>query len=89
MMSESVEIFGCLKQESHQRRAVNRENSAKILNDHGVKFESKNLGAHLIVSHDGHVIDFWPGTGKFIPRRAGDKTGRGVFNLLRRIGAMP
>ena len=88
-MGESVEIFCCLKQKSQQRRAGNRESSARILTEHGVKFESKNLGAHLIISHDGYIIDFLPSTGKFIPRRPGDKTGRGVFNLLKSIGAWP
>lgn len=80
-MSEAVEIFGCLRQESQQRRAGNRENSAKILADEGIKFESKNLGAHLIVRGQSVTVDFWPGTGKFIVRSG--KTGRGVFNLLK------
>lgn len=83
-MSESVEIFGCLKQESQQRRAGNRENSAQILADNCIKFDSKNLGAHLIVHGEAITVDFWPGTGKFIVR--GGKTGRGVFNLLKLKG---
>lgn len=74
--------------ESQARRADNRESSANILTEHGVQFETKNMGAHLIVSHDGHVIDFWPGTGKYIPR-SGGRPGRGVFNLLKAIGARP
>lgn len=85
-MSE-VEIFGCLKQESQQRRTGNRENSAKILSDNGVSFESKNVGAHLIVHGHSITVDFWPGTGKWIVRKG--KTGRGVFNLLKLKGLKP
>lgn len=29
------------------------------------------------------VVDFWPGTGKYITRGAKSKTGRGVFNMLK------
>lgn len=81
---ERTEALGW-KEESQLRRSENREGSAKILSDHGVQFESKNMGAHLIVKHGEQVVDFWPGTGKFICRASG-KHGRGVFNLLKRIG---
>lgn len=74
--------------ESQVRRGENRESSAKILADRSIAFESKNMGAHLIVSHEGKVVDFWPGTGKYIPRGFG-KAGRGVFNLLKVIGFKP
>lgn len=87
MMGEEHEIYGGLAEESKQRRAGNRENSAKILADEGIKFESKNLGAHLIVSGHSITVDFWPGTGKWIIR--GGKTGRGVFNLLKLQGLKP
>lgn len=86
-MGEACEIYPDLKKESQQRRAGNRENSAKILEDEGVKFESKNLGAHLIVHGESVTVDFWPGTGKFIVR--GGKTGRGVFSLLKLQGLKP
>lgn len=75
-------------QESQVRRGENRENSAVILTERGVQFEAKNMGAHLIVSHEGKIVDFWPGTGKYIPRGFG-RPGRGVFNLLKAIGVKP
>ena len=71
--------------ESAARRADNRASSGKILADHGVAHEVKNGGAHIIVTHGEKVIDFWPGTGKFIPRGFG-RPGRGVFNLLKLLG---
>lgn len=73
-------------QESIERRASNRELSADKLSGLGVQFESKNGGAHLIVKHGGLTVDFWPGTGKYIPRKPGAKHGRGVFNLLKLLG---
>lgn len=84
---ERVQELGW-KGESQARRADNREGSAAMLQDLGVAFERKNMGAHLIVSHDGKVVDFWPGTGKYIPRGFG-RPGRGVFNLLKLIGLKP
>ena len=54
------------KVESEARRADNREKSAVILADRGIQFETKNMGAHLIVSHDGKVADFWPGDRKSV-----------------------
>lgn len=84
-MSEAILVFVDRKQESMDRRANNRENSASILEEKGIKFERKNMGAHLIVHGQVIVVDFWPGTGKWIVRGTG-KTGRGVFNLLKLPG---
>lgn len=85
-MDDSAEVFTDLKKISQERRASNRERSANMLVELGVSFESKNSGAHLIVSHNGITADFWPGTGKFIPRAPGSRHGRGVFNLLELLG---
>lgn len=74
-----------MQAESIERRAANRESSAQILDRCGVSFESKNSGAHLIVTHGERVADFWPGTGKYIPRKFG-RPGRGVFNLMKVLG---
>lgn len=82
--------FGeAMKQASQERRAGNRESSPQVLRDHGVAFETKNDGAHLVVRHAGKVADLWPGTGKYRVRRPGGKGEqyrRGVFNLLRDLG---
>lgn len=78
----------CMKEQSRERRADNRENSADLLRQRGVAFEVKNDGAHLIVRHKGKVADLWPGTGKF-RIRPGDKYQRGVFRLLEQLGAAP
>lgn len=74
--------------ESQQRRANNRDSSAKLLEERGISFVSRNSGAHLIVEHGGVTVDFWPGTGKFTQRGV-TKSGRGVFNLLKLLGVEP
>ena len=70
---------------SKAKRASNRGNSAELLRAAGVEFESKNGGAHLIVTQGGMVFDFWPGTGKWCQRGTADYQ-RGVFSLLARLG---
>ena len=73
------------REHSQAKRASNRERSTQVLVDRGVSFESKNHGAHLLVFHNGGVIDFWPGTGKFTNRTT-KFTGRGVFHMLKMLG---
>ena len=83
-LEDTVAMYRANRERSKLRRASNRDRSAKLLADHGVEFESKNDGAHLIVKHAGAVFDFWPGTGKFVLR--GEQRYRcGVFNLLRAL----
>ena len=70
-------------EESKDRRGRNRAWSAAKLRSEGVPFMSKNDGAHLILKRTGHAaIDFWPGTGKWIPRGGGEPR-RGIRSLLR------
>ena len=86
-MRKAVEIFPDLKAESKELRSRNRDCSAYILAEKGYAFESKNEAAHLIVRHNGLTVDFWPGTGKYIPRTPKAKHGRGVFNLIKLLEA--
>ncbi len=78
-----------MTERSKLKRASNRESSAGVLMDRGISFTAHNKGAHLIVEAVlcGAVFDFWPGTGKFI-RRGNGETGRGVFNLIKKIKAL-
>lgn len=75
------DVSPAMKQASREKRSNNRAQSATILSDAGISFEVKNKGAHLIVEGRDCVIDFWPGTGKFIERNG--KEGRGVRNLIK------
>lgn len=79
-MSDS-EMWRERKKDSQEKRATNRENSVQLLTEWGIAYEVKNGGAHLIVKHRGLVVDFWPGTGKWIVRGGG--SGRGIYNLKK------
>jgi hypothetical protein len=74
---------------SQEKRARNREFSKGLLTQCGIPFESKNGGAHLIVTRSGVPwADFWPGTGKWIERATRDNPQpapkRGVRQLIER-----
>lgn len=84
--SQAPAVVDSLKAESIQRRATNRERSAALLTSLGVDFKSCNDGAHLIVTHEGTTVDFWPGTGKYKSRAPGTPYGRGVFHMLKLLG---
>lgn len=75
------DVKPAMKAASKKRRQKNRESSSMLLREQGIEFEEKNAGAHLIVKGRDCLIDFWPGTGKFITRNG--KKGRGVFNLIK------
>lgn len=67
------------------KRASNREDSAALLTQAGIRFDKHNAGAHLIVTHNGATVDFWPGTGLWKKRDSRLK-GRGVRRLLLQLG---
>lgn len=75
------------REESKARRAENRKHSAQVLRDLGYMFEEHNGGAHLIVTTAIGLVDFWPGTGKFICRCT-NKKGRGVTNLMKHAASL-
>lgn len=83
-MSDCIEIFQAMNEASKDRRAHNREQSAQLLKEKGIQFDDCNRGAHLIVYGTNHMVDFWPGTGKWIVRKM-DRSGRGVLNLIKAI----
>jgi hypothetical protein len=80
-MSDIGDLFNDVKKISQDKREKNRETSANILQKKEINFIVKNYGTHLIVEGKNGLIDFWPGTGKFIARNGGK--GRGVFNLIK------
>lgn len=80
-MGDMGEVFNAMRKAAQDKRAANREQSAKMLQDAGIPFDSHNHGAHLIV--DGRY-DFWPGTGLWIERST-KKDGRGVHSLMKHV----
>lgn len=87
-MSQESEIYDSLKVCSKTQRAEKRREIPEILKRKGIKFETKNNGAHLVIHGRSITVDFWPGTGKWIAR--GDKAnGYGVVALLKLEGLKP
>jgi len=78
-MSELGEIFADMKQESKERKAINRTGSEDILIQRGIPFK-KFTEDHFRVGE----WNFWPATGLFIHVTL-NKRGRGVFNLIKRL----
>jgi hypothetical protein len=83
-LSEIGELYSEIRNSSRKKRASNRAWSANKLTELGVKYESCNSGAHLIVEGNTSYIDFWPGTGKWISRDGA--SGRGIKSMLSLIG---
>lgn len=78
------DVRPAMQEESRQKRASNRESSAKMLAAAGIAFEAKNEGAHLIVTANGRTVDFWPGTGLWIERGT-SRQKRGVRRLIAEL----
>jgi len=85
MTGDVGEIYNAMREAGKERRHANRAKTPELLKQYGVAFDSRNDGAHLIVTHGGKIADLWPGTGKYQVRGT-DRYRRGVFNLLRDLG---
>ena len=82
-MGDMGEMYSDWKKHGQARRANNRASSPNMLDDAGVKYESKNGGFHLIVIAPECKIDFWPGTGRWNARNG--VYGFGVKKLIKYI----
>lgn len=80
--NETTEMWSQVHKQRQEKRADNRQSSTQQLKHAGIAFDDRNLGAHLIVSHHGYVIDFWPGTGLWIVRGKTTRH-RGVSKLIK------
>ena len=79
-MSELSETYELMKKVSREKKLSNKEFSTVLLDKMGIDYDSKNNGVHLIVFNGLETIDFYPSTGKWIPR--GKEASRGVKKLL-------
>jgi hypothetical protein len=88
-MSDIGNDFKAIRRERQDRRAANRENSALILQAHGIDFESKADGTHLIIKSKSDTIHFYPGTGLWM-LQGDNQRNRGVHGLIKalRIGSL-
>lgn len=93
-MGDMGDDFNAMRAASKVKRANNRQSSSEFLLTRGWDFVSYNAGAHLVVVSQERIVDFWPGTGKWIAR-SGQKSsafqpasGRGVLGLHRYLMRM-
>jgi len=84
-MSEIGDVFAALAERKKLKKKSNIEHSTYLLIDKGFDIDIRNNGAHLIVSHNSKIADFWPSTGKF-NIRGESGYGRGVKNLIKKMG---
>lgn len=80
-MGDMDEEFRALREYTKTKRRNNTKSSTALLEASGVKFESKNGGSHLIVTTGHGLVDFWPSSGLWIPRKTHKRKG-GVKNLI-------
>lgn len=83
-MGDMGELYKAHKESRTTKKLENLEYSTALLVSEGIAFESKNSGIHLIIRHNGHIVDFWPSTGKF-KVRGSNKFKRGVKRLIKEI----
>lgn len=83
-MSTLSETYKSMLKYSQERRSSYRDFAPGYLIENGIDFSTHNNGVHLMVNcGSSGIIDFCPGTGKWIER--GGKTGRGIKNLVKYI----
>jgi hypothetical protein len=82
------ELFKAWDKQKQAKRAANRESGLMQIHKTGVAYTSHNAGAHIVITCARGIIDFWPGTGKYITRQwkgGYGLTGRGLRHVLRLI----
>ena len=82
------EVFKNLAENNKAKKQSNIQKSTQLLIDLDVDFTIHNNGIHLVIEYEAGVIDFWPSTGRWIPR---DVSGyqpeeRGIFSMLTFMG---
>lgn len=79
------DTFRAWDKQKQEKRASNRESSLMLIHKSGAAYTSHNAGAHIVISCAHGIIDFWPGTGKYITRQWKNGfsiKGRGVREVL-------
>ena len=77
--AEVKEYYAALRVQSSEKRANNRAYAITRLDTLGIKYETKNKGAHIIIADRW---DFWSGTGKWRDRKH-NKYHRGIESLIK------
>jgi hypothetical protein len=91
-MGDAIEDMKALQDLQKAVRAEQRADAPMVLTAAGIQFTSANDGAHLMVRYRDKermvtVVDYWPGTGLWIPRKASGSASRnrGLQKLINYI----
>lgn len=83
-LDDMIALSKARRAEKQASATDHRLNAPKRLQQAGISFQAKNGGAHLIVRHDGHTIDFWPGTALWI-ERGSSRRRHGIRGLIKHL----
>ena len=84
-MGEMIEVFQAVKRLNQSHAAQMRQLIPEELKRRGIVFTTHNEGAHPIVETNHGLVDYWPGTGKWVAREGA--RGYGLDGLLAYMGA--
>lgn len=84
-MGDMGEMYRAWNDDKKERRKRNLPRNVAALEKYGINFDSRNDGYHLVILHEGKLVDFWPSSGKWRARVEKQK-GFGVTSLLEWLG---
>lgn len=84
-MGDMAEVFREMTKYQKEKRRNRLIANTEKLKAANVNFESKNNGVHIIINHNGKIIDFYPSTGLFWDRKNPKNKKRGIDKLLKYI----
>lgn len=68
-----------------EQKRINKDHAVQTLTDNNIKFHSANNYIHIIINHEGVIIDYWPTTGRWKFRGDGKRPPRG-FGIKSLMG---
>lgn len=83
-MGDMGDVFREWNWHKKEKKRSNLKSSTELLKENRIEFESKNGGVHLVINHNGKIVDFWPSTGKY-KFRTRNKYCRGVNKLIKEL----
>ena len=84
-MGDMAEMYRAIDDEIKRRRANSLAENTARLQELGLAFKSHNSGYHVVITHNGKTVDFWPSTEKWRDRSNNRIQGT-MRKLLKHLG---
>lgn len=81
-MGDLGDDYRALRKHRQEAKHQRKDEAIRLFTLHKVNYTVHNNGAHFIVEGPNCYIDFWPGTGRWIPRNTSE-LNFGIVNLLK------